>query len=150
MEGEHPQDGSPRSPAPFDSTDASANGVLIVEDDDELRALVKLVLEESGYGVIAAQNGQDALRLLGEREQRDGAKEPDLILLDMRMPVMNGWEFARRYRENGHHAPIVVLTAAVHAAQFADEIKADGWLSKPFSLNELLDAVKSHLSHSPR
>lgn len=120
-----------------------ANGVLVVEDDDELRALVKLVLEESGYGVIAAQNGQDALRLLGERE---GGGEPDLVLLDMRMPVMNGWEFAKRYRENGHHAPILVLTAAVHAAQFADEIEADGWLSKPFSLNELLDAVKSHLS----
>lgn len=122
---------------------ADPTGVLVVEDDDELRALVKLVLEESGYGVVTAQNGQDALRLLGER---DGEAEPSLVLLDMRMPVMNGWEFARRYRESGHHAPIVVLTAAVHAAQFADEIQADGWLSKPFSLNELLDAVKSHLT----
>jgi CheY-like chemotaxis protein len=63
--------------------------------------------------------------------------------LDMRMPVMDGWEFSRVYREsNNSHAPIVVLTAARDAAESADDIDADGYLSKPFDLLDLLDVVR--------
>ena len=65
---------------------------------------------------------------------------PDLIVLDMRMPIMDGWEFARRYRElPGPHAPIIVFTAARDAGERASEIAADAYLSKPVSLDDLLD-----------
>ncbi len=73
----------------------------------------------------------------------------DLILLDMRMPVMDGWELAREYRARpGPCAPVIVVTAARDAAERAAEIDADGYLSKPFSLEELLDIVDHHTRRS--
>ena len=68
---------------------------------------------------------------------------PGVILLDMRMPVMNGWEFAREYhtRYGGEAAPIVVVTAAENARARAEEIGADGWLEKPFEIEDVLRMV---------
>jgi two-component system, chemotaxis family, chemotaxis protein CheY len=113
--------------------------VLIVEDDDGIRDLVDLVLSSAGYEILTASDGAAALQVVG-------TTHPDLVLLDMRMPVMDGWEFARRYRAGPEpHAPIVVMTAARDAAQRAAEIDANGYLGKPFDVSELL-ALVGHLA----
>jgi CheY-like chemotaxis protein len=68
---------------------------------------------------------------------------PGVILLDMRMPVMNGWEFARAFAErHGRACPIVVVTAAENARLRAEEIGADAWLEKPFDVDAVLAAVE--------
>lgn len=110
--------------------------VLLVDDDPELRALVTLILEDAGHRVRSAGDGREALEAV-ERGL------PDLILLDMRMPVMNGWEFAAAFHERwDKRRPIVVLTAAENPRARAAEIDAEGWLGKPFAADELLDAVQ--------
>ena len=108
--------------------------VLVVDDDPNITAAVRDSLEFEGYRVTTAGNGAEALR-----EVRDDP--PTLILLDMRMPVMSGWEFAREYRMVGHQAPVVVMTAAANAMTWADEIDADAVLPKPFTLDDLFRAV---------
>jgi CheY-like chemotaxis protein len=116
--------------------------VLLVEDDPDLRAFVAEVLTEAGYRVLAAADGLAAL-------EQAAAQRPDLVLLDMRMPCMDGWEFARRFRtQHVGHVPIIVFTAATDATQRAGEIQADGYLAKPFELAELL-AIVEHYLRSP-
>ena len=112
--------------------------VLLVEDDPEIRDFVAMVLNSEGYRVTEANNGKVALDELGRGLF-------DLILLDMRMPVLDGWGFARMYRAStGPHAPIVVLTAAHDAADRASQISADGYLGKPFEIDDLLTIVAQH------
>jgi len=109
--------------------------VLVVEDQDDIREFVALVLQNEGYCVATADNGAVALEVVGR-------KPVGVVLLDMRMPVMDGWAFADAYRRGpGPHAPIVVLTAAQDAAARAAQIKADAYLGKPFELDDLLDVV---------
>jgi CheY-like chemotaxis protein len=113
--------------------------VLVVEDDPDLATLLELVLADGGYRVRTAGHGLEALARVGE-------EMPGLILLDMRMPIMNGWEFARELRaRHGRACPIVVVTAAENAAQRAAEVGADGWLAKPFDIDDVLAAVARHL-----
>jgi CheY-like chemotaxis protein len=111
---------------------------LVVEDEDEIRALVSMALGDEGYEVLAAANGAAAL----ERLAQPGTAPPDLILLDLRMPVMDGWAFAEAYRRlPGPHAPMVAVTASRDVAASAAQIQADGFLSKPFELDDLLATV---------
>jgi urea transport system substrate-binding protein len=115
--------------------------VLVIEDDSALRALLIILLERAGYSAKAASNGREGL----ERVEKG---MPDLILLDMRMPVMSGSEFAAAYQERyagERQAPIVVMTAAEHAASRAREIGAQGFLAKPFMNNELLRVIAQFL-----
>ena len=112
--------------------------VLVVDDDEAIRAVIDEALSDEGYCVLTARDGADALRAVT-------ATPPDLILLDMRMPVMDGWAFARAYRElPGPHAPIVVVTAAEDAALRATQVEAEGYLAKPFEIGALLAAVEHH------
>ncbi len=109
--------------------------VLVVDDDEGIRGFVSLALADEGYEVAEADNGAAALHLLE-------SARPDVILLDMRMPTMDGWEFSRIYRQSpGPHAPIIVLTAARDASSWASQIDAEGCLGKPFDVDELLDLV---------
>jgi CheY-like chemotaxis protein len=109
--------------------------VLVVDDDDNIREFVSLALLGEGHRVDVATNGAVAL----ERLQ---LSNPDVILLDMRMPVMDGWQFADAYRKlPGPHAYLVVMTAARDATRSAAEIDADAHLAKPFELDVLLDLV---------
>lgn len=113
--------------------------ILVVDDDDSIRQIVRLCLADEGYNVWEAPNGEVALGLLAEAA-------PELILLDLRMPVMDGWEFARRYHGlPGPHAPILAFVAALNATQEASGIETVGILSKPFDLDELLSAVRTQL-----
>ena len=114
----------------------AASRVLVVDDDESIRQIVRLCLGDEGYEVFEAANGLDALALLPDCR-------PDLILLDLRMPVMDGWEFARRYRLSpGPHVPIVAFIAALNAELEAADLEAASILAKPFDLEELLAIVR--------
>jgi DNA-binding response OmpR family regulator len=122
----------------------SCTPILVVEDDQEIRDFLALVLEAEGYAVRTAPNGAVALELIQQQP-------PELILLDMRMPVMDGWAFVPAYRgQPGPHAPIIVLTAARDAKETAREVEADAHLGKPFNLDDLLAIVRATLSLSER
>ena len=124
------------------ASEKSHGKILVVDDDASIRSFIELALYTEGYQVVTAPNGALALDDLA------GHGEPDLILLDMRMPVMDGWAFARAYRSRpGPHAPIVVLTAAPDASARAAEINANAHLGKPFDLDELIDVVERYVAH---
>lgn len=109
--------------------------VLVVDDDAGITAAVREGLEFEGYRVTTARNGAEALaEVAGEL--------PSLILLDMRMPAMNGWDFAARMRDAGHAVPVIVMTAAASAHAWAAEIQADDVLPKPFTLSQLYETVQ--------
>jgi two-component system, chemotaxis family, chemotaxis protein CheY len=117
----------------------AAERILIVDDDESIRQIVRICLTDEGYEVVEASNGQVALNRLSEFV-------PNLILLDLRMPVMDGWEFARRYEEiPGPHAPVVAFVAALNAEQDCADLDAAGILAKPFDLDDLLRAVRNLL-----
>jgi two-component system phosphate regulon response regulator OmpR len=106
--------------------------VLLAEDDASLREVLTQSLVEEGFEVTAAANGAAARR-------RVQNFQPDVILLDMNMPVMDGPTFAERYRQLPvRHAPIVAVTAAGAAYQWAERIKAAAWLNKPFDFSALM------------
>jgi CheY-like chemotaxis protein len=115
---------------------SASQPVLVVDDDNALRSTIAEALTDEGYEVVQAANGAEALAVAR-------GLRPALILLDMRMPVMNGWEFVQAYRESVQdRAPIVVCSAATKDSDWAGEVGADGYLPKPFSLEQLLDVAK--------
>ena len=93
------------------------------------------ILRNEGYDVVTAENGAEAL---------GKTKDEALVLLDMRMPVLDGWGFAKAFRASGKRTPIVVMTAAENARRWAEEIQAEGYLTKPFDLDTLIAAVARH------
>lgn len=119
--------------------------VLVVEDDPDMQEVMVLTLEGAGYGVTRASNGQEALDAVEQAL-------PDVIVLDMRMPVMDGWTFAARFHQHhGFRVPIVVCTAAEDAPRRGREVQASAVLSKPFDLNDLLHTIGALASgaHAP-
>ncbi len=113
--------------------------VLIVEDDPNIRFALQALLEGEGYRVFQAENGSVALQFL----EREGPL--NVILLDMVMPEMDGWQFAREFSARyGTQAPLVVMTAAADAEQRAREVGAMGWIAKPFALGDLLALIRKH------
>jgi len=110
--------------------------VLVVEDDEDIRAAIAEILDGEGYEVTIAANGSEAL------DELQHMPRPSLILLDLMMPVMNGHEFLARIRETPRMqgVPVLVLTAISSEAPPG----ARGLLRKPFIVEELLDAVQTH------
>jgi len=108
--------------------------VLAVDDDPSILGLISEALSGEGYRVASASNGRDALELLEQ-------DPPCVVLLDMRLPTLDGWGFARAMRERGIRVPVVVVTAADNASTWAREIGADAYLAKPFQLADLLAVV---------
>lgn len=120
-----------------DSIERTGTGarVLVVDDDATVRELVSAALAGERYVVHAAPHGGVALDLIRRWP-------PDVILLDMSMPIMDGRAFAQAYRETpGPHAPIIALTASTYAEERAAQINADGVLGKPFTLEDLFRTV---------
>ncbi len=111
---------------------------MVVEDDYAIRETLRELLEDEGYGVVWACNGQEALARL-----RAGAAAPRLILLDLMMPVMDGWEFRRAQQHDPalSRIPVVVISADAALDQEAARLAVEGCLAKPFELQALLDTV---------
>jgi len=111
--------------------------LFLVEDDRAIRDTLRELLEEEGYRVQWAGNGRDALAQL-----RAGLP-PRLILLDLMMPIMNGWEFREAQRRDPALAriPVIVLSADDPLEEKVSGMEVAGWLSKPFQLSALLDAI---------
>lgn len=114
--------------------------ILIVDDDPAIRATVSEVLVDEGYSVATATNGAEGLAAVQK-------VQPSLVLLDMRMPVLDGWGFAKALGERGIALPIVVMTAAQESRRWAQEIGTAWVLAKPFDLDELLLAVERALQN---
>ncbi|NMO21245.1 response regulator [Pyxidicoccus fallax] len=116
--------------------------ILIVEDEDILATTLCEVLEDEGYEATVARNGEDALRMLGERPT-------DLVLLDLMMPLMDGTAFLRAKALDAHvqHVPVVVMTSASRAA--LQGLGVAGFLAKPFKLDALLDVISASLAKTP-
>jgi DNA-binding response OmpR family regulator len=113
--------------------------LLIVDDDDELRQSAADGLADAGYDPLVAVDGRQALALLHGREN---GERPRLILLDLMMPGMNGWEFrdALRSERDLGQVPILVMTASRSLS--AHPLEADAVLLKPFGLGQLLGRVQ--------
>ena len=118
------------SPVPAD-----CRRVYVIEDDGDLRRTLGEALEAQGYDVVAAANGAEALAAL-----RSDAVRPCLILLDLMMPVMNGYEFRKEQRADPALAEIPVVVISAHAR---GQVDADAFLPKPVALRRLLAVIES-------
>jgi DNA-binding response OmpR family regulator len=116
--------------------------VLVADDDPDILALVALRLERSGYEVVVARDGEQAVAAAFERT-------PDIALLDVMMPKLDGYEATARLRGNDatRTIPVILLTARVQEADIARglEAGADDYVKKPFSTQELRDRVQAAL-----
>jgi DNA-binding response OmpR family regulator len=113
--------------------------VLVVDDKASVRTLVREYLVEEGFRVVAAENGLNALSVARQ-------EKPDLILLDIMMPEMGGYEFIREYRKE-HNTPIILLTAKLEESDkvLGLELGADDYVTKPFGMRELLARIRAVL-----
>jgi DNA-binding response OmpR family regulator len=113
--------------------------ILVVDDKANVRTLVRDYLAEQGFHVVVADNGQNALYAARH-------KKPDLILLDIMMPEMDGFEFIRAYRKESE-TPIILLTAKLEESDkvVGLELGADDYITKPFGMRELLARIRSVL-----
>jgi two-component system, chemotaxis family, chemotaxis protein CheY len=113
--------------------------VLVVDDDPGILDVLEQALDAEGYRVVMASNGREALRQVSERR-------PDIMLVDLMMPVMDGWEFVRHCRADGQVAqtPVIILSAARNVDQAAHDLGVQAVISKPFDLDTLLDLIAAH------
>jgi two-component system alkaline phosphatase synthesis response regulator PhoP len=116
--------------------------ILVVDDDHEVVRLMRGYLEQSGYTVLVAYNGQTAMHII-HRER------PDLVLLDLMLPDLSGWEITRSVRADPvlKHTPIIVLTARVNDADkiVGLELGADDYVTKPYNPREVVSRVRARL-----
>jgi len=119
----------------------SVRKVLIVDDEKLIQITTKLVLESAGHDVVTAGDGETAIRTAM-------TTQPDLILLDIMMPGIDGWETLSRLKEDSRTVgiPVIVFTAREHSRgkQLAQEMKAVDYLQKPFEADDLIALVEQH------
>jgi two-component system, OmpR family, alkaline phosphatase synthesis response regulator PhoP len=120
------------------SMDIAPRLVLIADDDVDILTLVRVRLERSGYTVISARNGVEALQLARDRH-------PDLAILDVAMPEMTGLEVTQHMREENLDVPVILLTARARDVDVAAgaDAGADVYVTKPFSPQELESRVRA-------
>lgn len=122
---------------------ASVKTILIADDEEDLRLLVQVTLENPTYVILTAENGHRAIEAIH-------AHSPDLLILDWMMPGLNGWEVVHTLRQNPDTAgiPIVMLTAreGMDSREKMAALNLAGYLVKPFSPLELIQAVREILS----
>jgi CheY-like chemotaxis protein len=121
--------------------------ILVVEDDDAIRGLVSELLREDGYEVSEASNGAEALAFVGQQC-------PDLIVLDLMMPVMDGWQFVEECHrsQSCDEVPIVVTSASHDLPRTAERLRSFGvrtCLAKPFDVDGLLALVERYVPSAP-
>jgi CheY-like chemotaxis protein len=115
--------------------------VLVIDDDCDARGLMTEVLEGAEYDVLQAGNGAEALRVLSSNADRC-----NIILLDLMMPVMNGWDFRRKQRESTDLAdiPVLLMSAGAHMDAASGDLDVVGFMTKPVEVDDLLAKVKKH------
>src|ERR687885_2970282 len=113
--------------------------ILIVDDEPGLRELVRINLEHEGFGVLQAENGAESLTMVRE-------EQPDLVIMDVMMPEMDGWEACKKLREFSQ-VPVLMLTARVQSQDIVTGLDtgADDYLLKPFNMDELMARVRALL-----
>lgn len=114
--------------------------VLIVEDEKNIVDILGFNLQREGYTTLEAYDGEDGLKKAQE-------EKPDLILLDVMLPKMNGFDVCRALRESHNHVPVVILTAREEETDkvLGLEIGADDYITKPFSMRELVARVRANI-----
>ena len=114
--------------------------VLVVEDDESIRNVITDVLEDRGYRVIGATNGADALHQLEQAK-------PDVMVLDLLMPVMHGWDFMEAYAEKtgGNPIPIVVVSVNSALPRSFNRFGVHSVVRKPFDVDDLAQSVEAAL-----
>jgi CheY-like chemotaxis protein len=117
-----------------------ARHILVVEDDSATRDVLILILEKEGFTVSGAANGREALERLQWMER------PSLILLDLMMPVMDGWQFREAQKQDPALAsiPVVVVSAAGNLPQEIASLDIAGYLKKPVGFDEILEAIQRY------
>jgi len=121
-----------------------AEKILVIDDEETVVELVRLLLEHKGYEVVKAFRAEDGLR-------KAYRTHPDLILLDIMMPDMDGWEVCRRLRELSD-VPIIFLTARTDVKEIVKglELGADDYILKPYDNDELVARIRAHLRRAPK
>jgi CheY-like chemotaxis protein len=111
--------------------------VLIVEDDEDLREMMAHLLTLEGFEAATAANGREALDYLQ-------TSRPEVILLDLMMPVMDGWEFRRQQQADPNLAPVPVIVLSALDQARASNVDAAAFLKKPLDFDHLLDLVRAY------
>ena len=109
--------------------------VLVVDDQEVIRDTLQTALDDEGFTVETAANGQEALEILGRWK-------PCVVLLDLMMPVMDGWAFCAEQRRSGDTTPVVLLSAAGELADEAKTLCAAGFIAKPFDIDHVISAIE--------
>ena len=114
--------------------------ILVVEDEDVIRQMITLALEDEGYEVVVAKDGRTALSLLEESIKNSSNLPFDLVVLDLMLPQVNGLDICRLLRYQGNIIPILILSAKASETDrvLGLEVGADDYLTKPFSMRELI------------
>ena len=117
--------------------------VLIVEDEKNIVDILRFNLQREGYRTIEAYDGEDGLN-------KALTEDPDIVLLDVMLPKMIGFDVCRKLREAGHNVPVIILTAREEETDkvFGLEIGADDYMTKPFSMRELIARVGANIRRS--
>ena len=115
--------------------------VLVVDDEPPIRKLLRMGLSTQGYDILDAPSGKAALELIGEK--------PDLVILDLGLPDIEGLELLRKIRERNERVPIVVLSSRGEEAAKVQalDLGADDYVTKPFGMDELLARIRAALRH---
>ena len=118
---------------------ANLRTVLVVDDDPGVLEVLELALAAEGYDVVVARNGREAL-------EQAARANPHLMLVDLMMPVMDGWQFVRECRKQANlgRTPVIVLSASRNVQETLCGLGVQAVVSKPFNLDDLLDLVASH------
>ncbi|NGN42117.1 response regulator transcription factor [Mesorhizobium sp. CGMCC 1.15528] len=121
---------------------ASAIKILVVDDEQPIRKLLRAGLSTQGYDIIDAPNGRTALEEMANAS-------PDLVVLDLGLPDISGQELLRRWREGGSTVPVVILSSRTDEPGIVEalDLGADDYVTKPFGVNELIARIRVALRH---
>ncbi|MGZ4105324.1 MAG: response regulator [Actinomycetota bacterium] len=118
--------------------------ILVVDDEPDIQFMVRVILRSEGFEIVGAANVEEARRQLAE-------DDPDLVLLDLRLPDGDGWDVLNDLRSSGRleRSPVVILSAHASPGTISRGLDdgAAGYVTKPFIASELIDAVQTHMAH---
>lgn len=121
---------------------ASRPRVLVIDDDDEVCEVLREALTDEGFAVATVPHGAAALDLVKHHQ-------PAVIILDLRMPIMDGWSFAEQYRRTAKPAASLILLSAIRDLdEAAKRIGATAWIAKPFELEEVVQKIERCIAAS--